>query len=101
MAFGTTNFDFHSHDHELESRKDDRNVSYNVPSVAEWRKCPPLFSCWMKLLRSFDTKEGLSTYAIEAVYTLSVASLQFCINGDRLVYIYIYIFCGLLLLINL
>lgn len=84
MAFGTTNFGFHSHDRELEPRKDDRNVSYNVPSVAEWRKCPPLLSCWMKLLRSIDTKEGLSTYAIEAVYALSVASLQFCIIGDSL-----------------
>lgn len=84
MAFGATNFGFHSHVHELEPLKDDRNASYNVPSVAEWRKCPPLISCWMKLLRSIDTKEGLSTYALEAVYALSVGSLKFCMNGDSL-----------------
>ncbi|GAU28853.1 hypothetical protein TSUD_21900 [Trifolium subterraneum] len=54
-------------------------------NIAEWRKCPPLLSCWMKLLRSIDTTEGLSPYAIEAVYALSVGSLQFCMNGDRIV----------------
>lgn len=83
MAFGATHFGIHSHALELEPRKDDRNVNYNVSSVAEWIKCPPLLSCWMKLLRSIDTKEGLSTYAIEAAYALSVGSLQFCMNGDR------------------
>ncbi|XP_028185575.1 protein virilizer homolog [Glycine soja] len=83
MAFGATHFGIHSHALELEPRKDDRNVNY-VSSVAEWIKCPPLLSCWMKLLRSIDTKEGLSTYAIEAAYALSVGSLQFCMNGDSL-----------------
>ncbi|KAK7392701.1 hypothetical protein VNO78_21145 [Psophocarpus tetragonolobus] len=84
MAFGAAHFDIHSHAHELESRKDDRNVNYNVSSVAEWRKCPPLLGCWMKLLRSIDSKEGLSTDAIEAVYALSVGSLQFCLSGNSL-----------------
>ncbi|RDY10880.1 hypothetical protein CR513_04526, partial [Mucuna pruriens] len=84
MAFGATHFGIHSHAQELEPRKDDRNVNYNVLSVVEWRKWPPLLSCWTKLLRSIDSKEGLSTYAIEAVYALCVGSLQFCMNGDSL-----------------
>ncbi|KAK7278744.1 hypothetical protein RJT34_23780 [Clitoria ternatea] len=83
-AFGATHFGIHTHAHELDPQRDDRNVNYNVPNVAEWRKCPPLLSCWMKLLRSVDAKEGLSTYAIEAVYALSVGSLQFCMNGNSL-----------------
>ncbi|RZC25775.1 protein virilizer homolog [Glycine soja] len=84
MAFGATHFGIHSHALELEPRKDDRNVNYNVSSVAEWIKCPPLLSCWMKLFRSIDTKKGLSAYAIEAAYALSVGSLQFCMDGDSL-----------------
>ncbi|XP_061352385.1 protein virilizer homolog [Gastrolobium bilobum] len=83
-AFGATLFDIHSNARELEPQKDDRIVNYNVPSIEEWRKCPPLLSCWMKLLRSIDTKEGLSTYAFEAVYALSVGSLLFCMNKDGL-----------------
>lgn len=83
MAFGATLSGIHYHARELDSRKDDMNVNYNVPSAAELRKCPPLLSCWKKLLRSIDTTEGLSTYAIEAVYALSDGSLQFCKNGDR------------------
>ncbi|XP_027363282.1 protein virilizer homolog isoform X3 [Abrus precatorius] len=84
MAFGETHFGINSRVHEHEPQKDDRNVNYNVPSVAEWSKCPPLLSCWMKLLRSIDSKEGFSTYGIEAVYALCVGSLQFCMNGDSL-----------------
>ncbi|XP_068494350.1 protein virilizer homolog isoform X1 [Phaseolus vulgaris] len=85
MAFGATHLGINSHAYELDPRKGDRNVNYSVSSVAEWRKCPPLLSCWMKLLKSIDdTKEGLSTCAIEAVYALSVGSIQFCMNGDSL-----------------
>ncbi|KAK7355018.1 hypothetical protein VNO80_14263 [Phaseolus coccineus] len=85
MAFGATHLGIHSNAYELDPRKGDRNVNYSVSTVAEWRKCPPLLSCWMKLLKSIDdTKEGLSTYAIEAVYALSVGSIQFCMNGDSL-----------------
>ncbi|KAK7345219.1 hypothetical protein VNO77_15803 [Canavalia gladiata] len=84
MAFGSTHFGIYSHAHELEPRKDDRNVNYNVYSLAEWRRCPPLLNCWMKLLRSIDTKEGFSTYVIDTVYALCVGSLQFCMDGDSL-----------------
>ncbi|XP_017414401.1 protein virilizer homolog isoform X2 [Vigna angularis] len=85
VAFGATYLGIHSLAYELDPQKGDRNVNYSVSSVAEWRKCPPLLSCWMKLLKSMDdTKEGLSTYAIEAVYALSVGSIQFCMNGDSL-----------------
>ncbi|XP_057426719.1 protein virilizer homolog isoform X3 [Lotus japonicus] len=84
MAFGATLSGIHSHDRDLDPQKDDLNVNHNVPSVTEWTKCPPLLSCWMKLLGSIDTMESLSTYAIEAVYALSVGSLQFCMNGESL-----------------
>lgn len=83
MAFGATLSSIYYHARELDSGEDDMNVSYNVPSEAEWKKCPPLLCCWKKLLRLIDTTESLSTYAIEAVHTLSVGSLQFCLNGDR------------------
>ncbi|CAK8571309.1 unnamed protein product [Lathyrus sativus] len=83
MAFEAVLSGFHYNACELD-QKDDMDVNYNVPSMAEWKKCPPLLSCWMKLLRSIDTMEGLSPYAIEAVYALSVGSLQFCMNGDSL-----------------
>ncbi|KAF7804221.1 protein virilizer-like protein [Senna tora] len=67
----------------LEPRKDERDVNYNGYSEVEWRKCPPLLSCWMKLLRSIDTQEGFSTSVIEAIYALSVGSLLFCMDGER------------------
>lgn len=82
MAFEAVLSGIHYNARELD-QKDDVDVNYNVPSMAEWKKCPPLLSCWMNLLRSIDTMEGLSPYAIEAVYALSVGSLQFCMNGNR------------------
>lgn len=84
MAFDAILSGIHYNARELD-QKDDMDVNNNVPSIAEWRKCPPLLSCWMKLLRSIDTTEGLSPYAIEAVYALSMGSLQFCMNGDSLI----------------
>ncbi|KAI4300545.1 hypothetical protein L6164_033913 [Bauhinia variegata] len=77
-------FGVHSNAQELESRKDDRAVNFNIQTETEWRNCPPLLCCWMKLLRSINTKECSSSYVIEAVYTVSVGSLQFCIDGDSL-----------------
>ncbi|KAK7268102.1 hypothetical protein RIF29_20789 [Crotalaria pallida] len=85
MAIVATFFGIHSHARELDSRKDYRNVNYNGLSVSEWETCPPLLSCWMKLLRSIDAKEDLMTYAIEAVYALSVGCLLFCMNGGSLI----------------
>ncbi|CAL0317010.1 unnamed protein product [Lupinus luteus] len=85
MAIGSTLFGIHSHARELDSRKDNMNESYNGPSIAEWENCPPLLSCWMKLLRSIEAKEDLTTYTIEAVYALSVGCLQFCMSGGSLI----------------
>jgi hypothetical protein len=82
MAFEAILSGVHYNARELD-QKVDMDVNYNIPSIAEWRKCPPLLSCWMKFLRSLDTTEGLSPDAIEAVYALSVGSLQFCMKGDR------------------
>ncbi|KAK2454634.1 protein virilizer protein [Trifolium repens] len=84
MAFEAILSGVHYNARELD-QKDDMDVNYNIPSIAEWRKCPPLLSCWMKFLRSLDTTEGLSPDAIEAVYALSVGSLQFCMKGDSLI----------------
>ncbi|KAM1647231.1 hypothetical protein EV2_008988 [Malus domestica] len=50
----------------------------------EWRKSPPLLSCCKNLLRSVYSKDGLSSYGIEAVNALSVGSFRFCLDGERL-----------------
>ncbi|KAK4272667.1 hypothetical protein QN277_021186 [Acacia crassicarpa] len=68
----------------LEPFDHDKVVSYYNHSEAEWRKCPPLLDCLIKLLRSIDTQEGLSTFVIEAIYALSVGSLRFCMGGESL-----------------
>ncbi|KAI9122390.1 hypothetical protein K1719_007079 [Acacia pycnantha] len=68
----------------LEPFDHDKVVSYYNHSDAEWRKCPPLLGCLIKLLRSIDTQEGLSTFVIEAIYALSVGSLRFCMDGESL-----------------
>ncbi|KAH7554178.1 hypothetical protein JRO89_XS12G0126700 [Xanthoceras sorbifolium] len=49
----------------------------------EWKNNPPLLCCWTKLLKSIDSKDGLSTCAIEAISALSLGSLHFCIDGKR------------------
>lgn len=53
----------------------------------DWRKNPPLLCCWTKLLESIDSKDSLSTYAIEAISALSLGSLHFCMDGKRSVYL--------------
>ncbi|XP_028787721.1 protein virilizer homolog [Neltuma alba] len=68
----------------LEPHDHDNDVNYYNHSEVEWRKCPPLLGCLIKLLRSVDTQEGLSTFVIEAIYALSVGSLRFCMDGDSL-----------------
>ncbi|KAL5742054.1 hypothetical protein ACOSP7_028786 [Xanthoceras sorbifolium] len=50
----------------------------------EWKNNPPLLCCWTKLLKSIDSKDGLSTCAIEAISALSLGSLHFCIDGKSL-----------------
>ncbi|KAL1369387.1 protein virilizer homolog isoform X1 [Arachis hypogaea] len=84
MAIGASLSGIHSQAHELESSNDDNVVNCNDHRVAEWKKRPPLLSCWMKLLRSINSKDDLSTGAVDAVYMLSLGSLQFCIEGDSL-----------------
>lgn len=59
--------------HEME-------VGYNLLNEFESRKYPPLLCCWIKLLRSIDAKDSLSTYAIEAAGALSLGALHFCID---------------------
>ncbi|XVE75858.1 hypothetical protein DITRI_Ditri12bG0125200 [Diplodiscus trichospermus] len=70
---------------ELESeRGHEKNANFDFLNESEWRKSPPLLCCWMKLLRSVDSKDCLSTYAIEAVNALSLGSLLFCMDGNSL-----------------
>ncbi|KAI4348874.1 hypothetical protein L6164_009542 [Bauhinia variegata] len=77
-------FGVHSNDQKSESQKDGGAMNFNIHGEAEWRSCPPLLCCWIKLLRSINTKESLSTDVIEAIYALSVGSLQFCLDGESL-----------------
>ncbi|OMO49780.1 Protein virilizer, partial [Corchorus capsularis] len=62
----------------------EKNVNLHFLNESEWRKSPPLLCCWKKLLRSVDSKEFSTTYAIEAVNTLSLGSLSFCMDGKSL-----------------
>lgn len=64
-------------------RRHERDAKYDLLSEFEWRSCPPLLCCWKKLLSSVDTKDSLSTYAIEAVDALSLGALHFCTDGKR------------------
>lgn len=72
-------------DHEAyKGHEKDGNGNSCLPNEFEWRKCPPLLCCCKNLLRSADSKDGLSSYAIEAVNTLCIGSLWFCLDGERL-----------------
>ncbi|XP_050380186.1 protein virilizer homolog [Argentina anserina] len=62
----------------------DGNGSSCLFNESEWRKCPPLLLCCKTLLRSADSKDGLSSYAIEAVRALCMGCLWFCLDGERL-----------------
>lgn len=66
-------------------RERDENANYNILSDFECRKQPPLLYCWKELVRSIDSKDSSSDYAIEAINALSLGSLSFCMDGKRLV----------------
>lgn len=67
----------------VDDREKDGNGNYSLPNVYEWRKSPPLLCCCKNLLRSVDSKDGLSSYTIEAVNALSMGSFSFCLDGER------------------
>ncbi|KAL1211757.1 virilizer-like protein [Cardamine amara subsp. amara] len=50
----------------------------------EMKKNPPFLSCWIKLLNSVNSKDGLSSLAIKAVNILSVGSIRLCLDGKSL-----------------
>ncbi|XAR56054.1 hypothetical protein NMG60_11036351 [Bertholletia excelsa] len=62
----------------------ERDGNYNLLNALEWRKSPPLLSCWITLLRSLDSKDAVPEYAIEAVDALCLGALRFCIDGKSL-----------------
>lgn len=64
----------------------ERNGNLSILNEFEWRKNPPLLCCWKKLLKSVESKDGLSTYAVEAVGALSLGSFRFCLDGKRSVH---------------
>lgn len=62
-------------DHEAYKRHEkDGNCNGCLPNESEWRNCPPLLCCCKNLLRSADSNNGLSSYAIEAVNALCMGS---------------------------
>ncbi|KAH8490671.1 hypothetical protein H0E87_022991 [Populus deltoides] len=66
---------------EHESGKgQEMNGNYNLDDI-EWRKHPPLLSCWIRLLGSVDSKDDASICALEAVTTLSIGALSFCVDS--------------------
>lgn len=66
---------------EHESGKgQERNGNYNLDDI-EWIKHPPLLSCWIRLLESVDSKDDASICALEAVTTLSIGALCFCLDS--------------------
>ncbi|VVA93767.1 unnamed protein product [Arabis nemorensis] len=60
---------------------DANNLSLNQ---LEMTKNPPFLSCWIKLLNSVNSKDGLSSLAIKAVNVLSVGSIRLCLDGKSL-----------------
>ncbi|XP_075637615.1 protein virilizer homolog isoform X2 [Castanea sativa] len=81
-ALAAISFHIQSANQELESdRGHERDENYNLFSEFEWRRRPPLLSCWKKLLRSVDIKDDLSTNVIEAVDALCLGALHFCMDG--------------------
>ncbi|KAK9290992.1 hypothetical protein L1049_009175 [Liquidambar formosana] len=69
---------------ELESDRGlEGDGNYILFNKFEWRKRPPLLCCWKRLLRSVNSMDGLSTYAIDAVGALSLAALRFSMDGKN------------------
>lgn len=56
---------------------------YQLLNEFEWRKQPPLLICLKKLLASVDSKESLSGYSVQALNTLCLGSLYFCMDKER------------------
>ncbi|CAN8260343.1 unnamed protein product [Cochlearia groenlandica] len=50
----------------------------------EMKRNPPFLSCWIKLLNSVNSKDGLASLAVKAVNVLSVGSLRLCLDGKSL-----------------
>lgn len=61
----------------------EQNGNTGVHNEFNWKENPPLLCCWKKLLKSVDSKDGLSSNAVEAVSALSLGSLCFCLDGKR------------------
>ncbi|KAB2034801.1 hypothetical protein ES319_D04G109100v1 [Gossypium barbadense] len=71
-----------THD-ELESeRGNEKNVNFHFLNESEWRKSPPLLCCWIKLLKSIDSKDHLPPYTLEAANVLALGTLGFCMGGN-------------------
>ncbi|KAF8084458.1 hypothetical protein N665_0716s0007 [Sinapis alba] len=62
----------------------ENDTNYSSLDQVEMKKNPPFLSCWIKLLNSVNSKDGLSVLAIKAVNVLSVGSIRLCIDGKSL-----------------
>ncbi|KAG8501130.1 hypothetical protein CXB51_003259 [Gossypium anomalum] len=73
-----------THD-ELESeRGNEKNVIFISLMNLNGEKSPPLLCCWIKLLKSIDSKDHLPPYTLEAANVLSLGTLGFCMGGNSL-----------------
>ncbi|XP_057962822.1 protein virilizer homolog isoform X2 [Malania oleifera] len=70
---------------ELESTKQNqKDEDNNLFSEHEWRNSPPLLCCWIQLLSTIDSDDSSSFNAIEIVGALSLAALNFCMDGKSI-----------------
>ncbi|KAJ4822646.1 hypothetical protein Tsubulata_050472 [Turnera subulata] len=80
-AFLTTLRHVNNNEIELELENvHEWNGDYNLERC-ECRRYPSLLDCWKKLLKSIESSDRLSIYAVGAVSALSKASLCLCFDG--------------------
>lgn len=71
---------FSNEDHESESLS--ANI-HDIINTFDWKDYPPLEYCWRFLLSSIASKNVPLAYTVEAIGTLSLGSLYFCMDADR------------------
>ncbi|VFQ87443.1 unnamed protein product [Cuscuta campestris] len=70
-----------SADEDYESESCCANVIYNMKTYA-WRDYPPLAYCWRLLLNSISSQNIPLVLSVEAIGTLCLGSLNFCMDAE-------------------
>ncbi|VFQ78896.1 unnamed protein product [Cuscuta campestris] len=70
-----------SADEDYESESCCANVIYNMKTYA-WRDYPPLAYCWRLLLNSISSQNIPLALSVEAIGTLCLGSLNFCMDAE-------------------